>query len=187
VNKKKQKRRQKAAAKLAANQNDEPLPTMHSSSKHGIVIPAIAKVHVPVGHRKVYTGPPPQDDDDYSDSDDDSYDVVPPLSTNGHAVNPADPNGSAKKKSKKKKKSKGLSADPYSSYPQPPSSGHISSSSVPPEDRGRIWNTSTQEERETNVRRRRRRASKCEQSTPTYRARSIDDCMVCFIVNLNEG
>jgi hypothetical protein len=147
VNRKKQKRRQKAAAKLAAVQN--PPTSAHSSSKPSAVAPSNAGDRRPAQFKS--TSGQPLDDDNLDDSeDDDSFDVVQSTNINGHLPDTGAGANGTKKKSKKKKKNTAASpTDQHSTYSQSnlPSSSHTTS--VPFGDaRGRIWNTSSQEEQQ---------------------------------------
>lgn len=125
VNRKKQKRREKAAAKAAAVAAVDGAPDSTSTAGHG----------------------PAQDPDLAEDSDE--GDLVNGQNShaqvNGHAV--ASSTGGKSKKSKKKKKKGGAAAaeepdDANSPNPQPPAAQGSGIS------RERIWNTSSQEERE---------------------------------------
>ena len=153
MNRKKQKRRQKAAAKLAAVQvQSTPAPSFNPDPSSAA--PASTKArglsHAKTG--QTAQGQIQDEEELYDSDDDDSYDALPQDHVNGHAVDASHSQNGTKKKSKKKKKNKptSLSADqlPYP-RPQGPSSAHASSASIPLSDgRDRIWNTSTQEERE---------------------------------------
>jgi salt tolerance NST1 family regulator len=146
VNRKKQKRRQKAAAKLAATQNP---PTSVNSSNPSAVPASLSDRRKPA-QSKSNSGHPPEDDNLDDSDDDDSYDVVPSTNINGHFPDAGLGANGTKKKSKKKKKNRAASpTDQHSNYSQSnlPSSGHTAQ--VPFGDsRGRIWNTSSQEEQQ---------------------------------------
>jgi hypothetical protein len=157
INRKKQKRRQKAAAKLAATQpqstsapssNSDPTTAASATTNHR----GLAQVKTAQSSQNQF-----QDDDEdiYDSEDDDSYDVLPSQvqHVNGHVADPSSNQNEAKKKSKKKKKTKPVTASSADQLqyqrPNGPPSAHVSSSSIPLGDgRDRIWNTSTQEERE---------------------------------------
>ncbi|KAK2006861.1 hypothetical protein LZ32DRAFT_610892 [Colletotrichum eremochloae] len=131
VNRKKQKRRAKAAAKAAAEQAVGQNPNGRSSPAPG------ASASKPQ---------PAQDDDDQDSSDDDAEDHH---SADGHrGVNGV---ASAKSSKKSKKKKKKNAKNPHLGNPQFDNAPH---SHAPLNTRGsgiskdKIWNTSSQEERE---------------------------------------
>ncbi len=148
VNRKKQKRREKEAAKKAAQD-----PRASQATKNGVVGPAGTQ---PRPSAPQYAEPgldePPYDDEFYSDEDADHYEHA--YGTNGHYQQPpyghaSVPSGSSKKSRKKKK---APSAPPPLHYTQHVAPRHNPASAAAPTRSGpkkdRIWNTSTQEERE---------------------------------------
>lgn len=160
LNRKKQKRRQKQAAKAAAEQDDA---LRHAAATN----PHASNGRIPHSH----SGEPPaedpyaaqeQYDEDpyYTDEDGQAYDGYDPTLPNGHYAGgqpDADSTDKSKKK-KKKNKSGGQERDldqSSSTYPPSTSHSHLQSMSKSAlhsvkyaHDRDRIWNTSTQEERE---------------------------------------
>lgn len=160
INRKKQKRRQKQAAKAAAEQ-DEALrhaaaTNLHASNGH---VPHSHGGDLPSGGS--YPAQDQYDEDPYyTDEDGQAYDRYDPTLPNGHYPGGhPDANGSGKGKKKKKKNKSGIQ-DPYpnessNTYPPSTSQSHLHSMSKSAlhsvkyaHDRDRIWNTSTQEERE---------------------------------------
>ncbi|KAJ4305106.1 Stress response protein nst1 [Kalmusia sp. IMI 367209] len=154
VNRKKQKRREKEAAKRAAEQQKQ-----HAvPAKNGVPHPAQPSVarNPPPSHQPApqYEDPDYEDGTPYDDDEDiysneaedgDSYD--PEYTTNGH-YQPGYLQGSVAgetgKKAKRKKKALPPPAQP--AYHQPSlRPGHVRK---PNAKNNRIWNTSTQEERE---------------------------------------
>ena len=154
INRKKQKRREKEAAKKAAH--DPPAP---ASSRNGVSggpthLPAnLAHHRQPAPHyAEDELDEPPYDDegDFYSDEEVEHYEHA--YGTNGHYqqgyAHAPIPSGSSKKPRKKKK---GASAPPPLAYTQhvaPRHSPAPTHSMVRSGKKDRIWNTSTQEERE---------------------------------------
>lgn len=155
VNRKKQKRREKEAAKKAAQ--DVPVP---ATSKNGVgagmpptLASAAAQTRQPAPQYpdRELDGPPYDDDPDYYSDEEGDYEH--PYGTNGHYPQSYPhsqmPSGSGKKSRKKKK---GSSAPPPLAYAQhvaprhSPAPGHTVARSGSKKDR--IWNTSTHEERE---------------------------------------
>jgi hypothetical protein len=164
-NRKKQKRRQKQAAAKAAAEQEQALHQAASGNSHasnGRVSPtrSLQSSHGdPHALLERYN-----DDPYYTDDDSRAYQPYHPTLPNGHiSSHEVAANGSRKNK-KKKKKERSTAHDSYlqqsSNNNYPPSTAHnhpthTSSTSKNPiqtvkhaNDRDRIWNTSTQEERE---------------------------------------
>ncbi|KAI9815325.1 MAG: Stress response protein nst1 [Pycnora praestabilis] len=187
VNRKKQKRRQKQAARLAAEQHmsteyvsDGSMYTGHAPNSQSNHQHHVGDLH----HKSDYIDQDfddpeqfePAEGEDLYYTDDEGRIYQDPYqsghhSTNGYAANDFMPNGHANKKSKKKKKnnlgsfsnhdlhsnplgasSTSLSTPPASLAPPPPPPppplSTTASRNIQPTSRDRIWNTSTQEERE---------------------------------------
>lgn len=124
VNRKKQKRREKAAAKAAA-----------MAAVNGASNPTSSAGHDPT-----------QDPDPADDSDEGNHSDGPRshAHVNGHA--PTESTGKSKKSKKKKKKGIPVAGDEPEE--QPPSTAQPVATQGPGISRERIWNTSSQEERE---------------------------------------
>lgn len=125
VNRKKQKRREKERAKAAA-----------AAAVNGVANPSSSAGHGPL-----------QDPDPAEDSDEgehlDSQLYQPHSQANGHTAEPA-----AKSKKSKKKKKKGGAAADEDDHPAISSTSQSTTTPGPGISRERIWNTSSQEERE---------------------------------------
>jgi hypothetical protein len=131
VNRKKQKRREKAAAKAAAE------AALNAPSDNG----ATNSTSSAAGHDP-NQDPDPEDSDDEDDQFDSQLQHAH-AQTNGHASATA---GKAKKSKKKKKKGSAAAGDLITpEIPPMPQSGMTHGSGI---SRERIWNTSSQEERE---------------------------------------
>jgi hypothetical protein len=167
VNRKKQKRREKEAAKKAAEAQKQPAPALNGMSPSAQ--PALA--HNPSSS---YLPAPQYADPDYdealydhdgeyfSDEEGESYEAV--YAANGHYQPEYAPStaGDAGKKTKKKKRGPPVPPQqayqlpmhhPHEQQPMPPRPLHMSQHAHPPvrksnSKRDRIWNTSTNEERE---------------------------------------
>ena len=157
INRKKQKRRQKQAAKAAAEQDHIASTNSHASNG---VLPRSHGAEAPV--EDAYAAQDQYDDDAYYTDDDVQTYPYPPNLSNGHYAEDPAAADAARKNKKKKKKKKSTAQDPYldqSSTTYHPSTTHnhplpssVSKASFHNakhnHDRDRIWNTSTQEERE---------------------------------------
>jgi hypothetical protein len=166
VNRKKQKRREKEAAKKAAEAQSQPVPAKNGMPPAG---PPPAAQHPSSSHPPAphypepdYDDPLYDDDGDYfSDEEGDTYEAV--YATNGHyqpGYAPSSVPGSAGKKAKRKKR--GAPVPPPQGYHPPTHHPHQSMPPRPPHmqqrshqavrkssaNDDRIWNTSTNEERE---------------------------------------
>ncbi|CAO2648060.1 Nn.00g089820.m01.CDS01 [Neocucurbitaria sp. VM-36] len=156
VNRKKQKRREKEAAKKAAH--DPPAP---ATGKNGLSIPpALASAAAQTRPSAPQYADPELDeplyDDDadfYSDEEVEHYEHA--YGTNGHYQQPYGhtpmPSGSGKKPRKKKKAPSAPPPLAYTQHVAPrhnPAPGHTVMRSNSSSKKDRIWNTSTQEERE---------------------------------------
>ena len=177
VNRKKQKRREKEAAKKAAEQakqqQQQHQQNAPSLAKNGHPPPP-AKGTVPQQQQQQqhttasarapqapqyaepeYDDPPYDDDADYF-SDDDAEHYAQPYASNGHYQSAYPPSPATGAAGKKKKKGQPAPSQPNThSYhhmpPRPPHMPHLSSSHIPRANgpnKDRIWNTTTQEERE---------------------------------------
>ncbi|KAL2018502.1 hypothetical protein VTK56DRAFT_787 [Thermocarpiscus australiensis] len=127
VNRKKQKRRAKAAAKAAAEQE------LSNKTLSGIATP-------PGAHGQQSADADQEDDDDARRAGENSQ----AQQTHPNGVTEASSGKSKKSKKKKKKNAAGSSAD-ESTTPAPPPPPHQERPSM---SREKIWNTSSQEERE---------------------------------------
>ncbi|CZS91142.1 related to Stress response protein nst1 [Rhynchosporium graminicola] len=166
VNRKKQKRRQKQAAKLAAEQPTAPLMNgaRSQATLKGQMQDLEERFRDQALNEEDYEDngqfDPAEGDPYYSDEDGDAYSAS--YSQNGSATNeysraPSNPSG---KRVKKKKKSKGLQSEPpghmhhgmnglshnHVSLPLPPLATNMPRG--PGISKEKIWNTSSQEERE---------------------------------------
>lgn len=165
VNRKKQKRRQKQAAKLAAEQ--PAIPLTNGARDQSILKGQMQDLEERFRDQALdehYDDngqfDPADGEPDYSDEDGDAYSGsygVNGSPTNGYAEPPLNPAG---KRSKKKKKSKGSQLEPLShihhgtnglshnhvSLPLPPLGSNMPRG--PGISKEKIWNTSSQEERE---------------------------------------
>jgi hypothetical protein len=159
VNRKKQKRRQKQAAKLATQ---EPSSRPHGTSpipslSNGPTTAPMATGQYPSQGRTASSttgqrGSLDLDDEDYDTEEDDDatlpYNAASGQYSNGQPIDAADVGG--KKKSRKKKKSKASQPGPdshvHESYANHGAMVHGHPNR--PGNKDRIWNTSTQEERE---------------------------------------
>ena len=149
VNRKKQKRREKEAAKKAAQDPRPPPP-----AKNGALASAAAPTRQPAPqYADAELDEPPYDDDAEFYSDDDVEHYEHAYGANGHYQQPYGhppmPSASGKKSRKKKK---APSAPPPLHYAQHAAPRHAPAPATPATRSGskkdRIWNTSTQEERE---------------------------------------
>jgi len=158
VNRKKQKRRQKQAQKQAAQ---DVLSVPHVTSPNAPLsngstsAPPAATSHPAQGRTVSSTAAQraaiEQDDEDYDTEEDDdatlSYNAASGISPNGMLPPPVDMSG--KKKSRKKKKGKatqpGVDAHVHDAYVNHSTIVHHANRAA---NKDRIWNTSTQEERE---------------------------------------
>ena len=150
VNRKKQKRREKEAAKKAAQD-----PPASLTAKNGAVTTAGAQ---PRSSAPQYAEPglddPPYGDEGefYSDEEADHYEHA--YGTNGHYhqqpyAHTSVPSGSSKKPRKKKKAPSAPPPLHYTQHVAPrPNPAPSSTAARPSSKKDRIWNTSTQEERE---------------------------------------
>jgi hypothetical protein len=165
VNRKKQKRREKEAAKKAAETQSQPAPATNGTPPSAQP-PSSAHASAPQYAEPDYDDPLYDDDGEYfSDEDGDTYEAV--YATNGHyqpGYAPSPAPGGAGKKAKRKKR--GAPAPPQQAYhqpthhphqhqhqPMPPRPPHLPQHShqavrKSSSNRDRIWNTSTNEERE---------------------------------------
>ncbi|KAL6711269.1 Stress response protein nst1 [Coniothyrium glycines] len=150
VNRKKQKRREKEAAKKAAQE----LPLASAASQNGVrsISSALASTVARKYADADLDGPPYDDDaDSYTDDDVEHYETY---SANGHyeqgyAHHTPMPSGSGKKPRKKKRVPSApppLAYTPHAAPHHSPAPSHALARSGPKKDR--IWNTSTTEERE---------------------------------------
>lgn len=130
VNRKKQKRREKAAAKAAAE------AALNVASDNGASISASSAGHDPIQDLE------PEDSEDEDDQFDSQLQHAH-AQMNGHASSAAGKNKKSKKKKKKAGAAPGDLPIPENSSTPQPSTTHGSGIS-----RERIWNTSSQEERE---------------------------------------
>lgn len=164
-NRKKQKRRQKQAAKAAAEQEQTLRQTAsgNSHASNGRVSPTRS---LQSSHDDPHSLLERYNDDTYfTDDDTRAYHPYHPTLPNGHISSHEVATNGSRKNKKKKKKDRSVAHDSYlqqqsSSNTYPPSAAHnhpphTSSTSKSPiqsvkhtNDRDRIWNTSTQEERE---------------------------------------
>ncbi|KAL5371730.1 hypothetical protein DPSP01_014050 [Paraphaeosphaeria sporulosa] len=160
VNRKKQKRREKEAAKKAAESQKQPAGPV----KNGMPQPALQPAqhpHAPPAHQQapqyadvdyeaeLDDGTPHDDEGDfYSDEADDGYYDEQGYPTNGHyepAYASRPPPGSVGKKAKKKSKAP---PPPQPAYHNPPLRSNPHARKPNTNANSRIWNTTTQEERE---------------------------------------
>jgi hypothetical protein len=156
VNRKKQKRREKEAAKRAAEAQQQPAvpangtppPAQHRRAPQQAPQYADAGLHA--DHAELEGGTPHDDEADfYSDEADDGYYDEHGFPTNGDYepgyVPPRPPPGSVAKKPKKKAKAL---PPPQSAYHNPPLRPNHNARKPSASTNNRIWNTTTQEERE---------------------------------------
>lgn len=163
MNRKKLKRRQKLAAKQAEEFQNAMRQRDAATARNGQQ-PYTQPKPAATGHQPQpppqayseagYRGPDAYDDaQDYTEDEDGDYgDYDPRVPTsleNGHLRGGYDAEGSSRKKSKKKKKNKSGGQDTYNGHHVP---SHAATSALRHAHRShhqdRIWNTSTQEERE---------------------------------------
>ncbi|KAF2644587.1 hypothetical protein P280DRAFT_465889 [Massarina eburnea CBS 473.64] len=160
VNRKKQKRREKEAAKKAAGQQRQPQQTSTSAPAGN---PPVAHHHTSPGPQAPHYADPDYDDDDDDDdppyeddqdyfSDDDADQYARPYASNGHYYAPTPDAAGAGKKAKKgppappQQPAHSFHHMPPRPTPMPLISAHVARAAGPKKDR--IWNTTTQEERE---------------------------------------
>ena len=150
VNRKKQKRRQKAAAKAAATQDAPP----GTASTHGPAVSAISSSTLHNHHHHTLNADD-QDEDEAYDTEDEDHPypghhntTAGALSANGYVLGTVtDANGS-KKKAKKKKKGKTVQVSSDHRYSHDSYAAASALQAHRADEKDRIWNTSTQEERE---------------------------------------
>lgn len=160
VNRKKQKRREKEAAKKAAEaqkmpagpvKNGIPPPTQQPAQHHHHAPPARqqAPQYADVDYQAEFDDGTPHDEegDFYSDEADDGYYDEQDYPTNGHyeaGYAPRPPTGTVGKKAKKKK----ALPPTQPAYHNPPLRPNHNARKPNANKNSRIWNTTTQEERE---------------------------------------
>lgn len=158
VNRKKQKRRQKQAARLAAEQTTVPngVESVREVKQKMEELEARLRDHGLQDKYRETDRFDAAEGEYYSDEDGDNYSYVPNDSPPNGYANPPNPSG---KKSKRKKKKAGQVSEPttqdgvftngghsHVSLPLPPLQANLPR--VPGISKEKIWNTSSQEERE---------------------------------------
>lgn len=154
VNRKKQKRREKEAAKKAAvQQKQDQVPSKNGHPPQQHLPTAQPSRQAPQYQDPEYDDPSYDDDGDYYSEDDAAHHYVQQYQGNGHYQQPYAPSPVGPGK-KKKKAQPLLSQQPSHNYhhmssrPQPLTHMSNDGDHKNGEDKDRIWNTSTIEERE---------------------------------------